>query len=298
MAYYNILTAITCNFSIVLLYLGFFMPGLGLDVLLLSDFSCKINQFLTRVLTHLISWLNVLTSFDRMISVIYPYKHRLISKKRHIILSIMLVIIDLSIMNSTNLFYNLTVIRSVYVNATNTTVTTKGCVGVNTITEIADLVAIISRTLLPFFLMFFSNSALIVYLYKHRRVISTTRSMKKELNFSVSVIAQNIIFVLLMTPYSVAKVYQYNIDYILKSRYFNLTKEVVIFNIFYVCAACLSTYTSCYLFFVNVAFNKLFRKELRVISRQILFKCFPSVVVVVICIHVLSISLFAASIIG
>ncbi len=275
-AMYNILIALASNCSILIYYLILFPQSMDFNFLKISDFSCKINSFLLRVFLQLVSWLNVVVSFDRMIIVLYPYTHPKLTTNRIIDISFMLLFVFISLMNGVNLWFKVVVTQSIFNNNTNTSFMVADCIGENVIlNEARDMIAIIMRNLLPFVLMLVSNSALIRGLFKQKRSLNLNRSMKREMNISVSVIAQNIMFILFMTPIAIALIYQYNSQfYTIQKGAANSTRTIVLINLLILISACLATFTICFPFIVNFLFNKLFRKEFLFIVKSIFFLLF------------------------
>ena len=271
-AVYTIFIAIAGNVYIVLMYFNFFPQAYSVNYAATSDLSCKLNSFLLRVFPHLISWLNVMMSVDRMTSVLYPNLYLLVKTNKFICLASVCVFIALCMVNSINLWFKVMIVQRIFNPATNSTLVIRDCTSEG-LTQTRDLIGIVMRTLLPFTCMFVSNTALIVGLWRQkRRMLNMTRSLMREFNFCVSVLAQNGLFILSLAPHSAAVIFQYTFIYYTSSTANNSTRMFALINLAVICGICLSTYTVGYTFVVNLVFNRLFRKEFGLIVNGVFYR--------------------------
>ena len=261
-AAYNIYIALTGNICIVLLYISFLPQSYGINLYAYSDLSCKLNSFLLRIFTQMISWLNVLMSLDTMLSVLAPSKYKSHKTNRLVYCVFAFVFVCLCVVNSANLWFRVMVVQQIYDPLTNTTLNRVDCVSATIIMQTRDMISIIVRILVPFTLMLITNVSLIVGLFRIKISLKQNNSLRRERRLSVSVLAQNLLFIVFMAPQAVAIVYQYLVSYYtIQSNLTNSTRFQVIFNLAILCSSALSTNTICFTFVINLVFNKLFRQE-------------------------------------
>ena len=262
MAAYNICIAFTGNIATIVLYFSFFPRAYGLQLDTYSDLSCKCITYASRVFNQMISWLHVMMSLDRMISIVNPALHLIVKTRRFITLACLFVFVCLLLVNIPNVLFRITK------NAYNAQA---HCTSDKATTRARDMIRIIMRTLLPFALILAANSVVIVNLFRQKRKLSHKRTMRKKISFSVSVVAQNLLFILFMVPQTVVIIYQYKVAFHPDSQnntpLFTLRNQALI-NLGITCAAALSTYTICSSFLVNVIFNKIFRKHLTILAKR------------------------------
>ena len=122
------------------------------------------------------------------------------------------------------------------------------------------------RTVLPITSMCFINSALIASVFKQKRTLNLNRSLRREVNFTLSVVAQNVLFIILMTPHTILLCYQFKVSYFNGTNAASSKTTVALLNLLYMSAITLASSTVCCFFFVNLAFNKLFRKEFLILT--------------------------------
>ena len=265
MALYNVYIAYASNTCVIIMYFSFFPQAYGLNLTAYSDFSCKFISYTIRVFTQMISWLHTLLSMDRMVSVLSPTWHLSLKTPTFTKASSLVLFVALLAVNLENMWFKKLDGRP-----------TPQCTSDSETSEARDMINIVMRTLLPMALMLVANNVLIVSLFKQKHDIHLDRSMKREISFSVSVLVQNLLFVVFMVPQAVSVIYQYNADYrTSKSSPVSSTRLGAIINLCMACANVLATYTICCSFLVNLVFNKLFRDELRVVARILLSMVSP-----------------------
>ena len=251
MPFYNIAIALTGNVTIILLFLSI-NPQIYPQIS--TEFACQLLSYLIRVYSQMISWLHVMMSLDRMVSVLWPASHLLIKKRLFTRVAAIIVFICLLGINMAN-FWTSSFIR-----------TKSQCQTEYSSNDAHDLISIVMQTILPIMLMIVANSVLIVSLFKQKRNLNLDRSLRREISFSVSVLAQNLLFIVFMVPEAVAVIYQYYSDYAGTTS----IRLLAIISLTITCANVLSTYTICSSFLVNLAFNKIFREELNICIRSLL----------------------------
>ena len=180
-------------------------------------------------------------------------------KRKFMYLYLILIMLFSMICHSSNLLLNIVSTIS-YNPTTNQTTTTKFCTTNEIIINLRDGLTIIFRSILPFIVMIILNISLIRNLFIMKKKFNMTRSLSRELNFSFSIIALNVLFLISILPNIVClillNIYQYGFKSQLTS------KNLVIINLTFSVSIFFLTYNYVFPFFVNLKFNKLFRKEL------------------------------------
>ena len=258
MAAHNRFIALTGNISIILQYVSVFPQAYGLNLKATSTFACIFISYMSRVFTQMISWLHVMMSLDRMISVLSPALHLRVKSTRFARITAAIIFISLCALNSINFCFKVTTTTTNSSASSNATLAK--CVSSPKITEIRDMFHIIMRTFLPLSFMLVANSVLIVSLFKQKRNLNLDRSMRKEISFSVSVLVQNLLFIVFTVPQAFSVMYQYYSEFA-ESEAASI-RFLAVINLGMTCANELATYTICCSFLVNLIFNKLFREEL------------------------------------
>ena len=215
------------------------------------------------------SWLNVLIAFDRWLSNKYQNKYRFMEKRKFMYLFLFLIMLFSMICHFSNLFLNL-VSTSTVNTSTNQTIITKLCTSYEIAINIRDMSVIIFRTLLPFFVMFILNISLIRNVLSMKKKLNITRSLSRELNFSFSIIALNMLFLISLLPNMVCLILLNIFQYGFKSQL--TSKNLAIINFGFSISIFFITYNYAFPFLVNLKFNKLFRNELVLFIKKLRFK--------------------------
>lgn len=186
--------------------------------------------------------------------------------RKFMYLYLVLIMLFSMICHSSNLLLNIVSTTS-FNPSTNQTTTTKLCTTNEIIVNIRDGLTIIFRSILPFIVMLILNISLIRNLLNMKKKLNMTRSLSRELNFSFSIIALNILFLISILPNMVClillNIYQYGFKSQLTS------KNLVIINLAFSASLYFLTYNFSFPFFVNLKFNKLFRKEFLLLLKNL-----------------------------
>ena len=139
-------------------------------------------------------------------------------------------------------------------------ITKKNCIAINKDIQLAqDMIHVVMRIILPVFIMFVCSYTLIKHVLNVRRTIIRERNQKRENRFTVAVAFSNFAFLFFNLPVTV----YYFILY-----YFTLSKITLSpltgaqFNLFCTVANLFSCMFTLGQFWIDLAFNRLFRKEI------------------------------------
>ena len=250
------------DLSLLLFFLFLFRSGstMGVNLYLQGDSICKFLTLLRRFILHASSWAPVLTTFDRVTFVLYGHsdRFRFLKSKLNLTLIILVGFVVLIVVNIPNLFF--------YVNAKGT-----ACTGDFIVTISSDIISILTRTYIPFTLMIIFNVLMIRKIFKNNRTLAAKQTglAQKETHFTFVVIAYDIYFLVFNFPLSVFYImYDINLydgalagDALFAGAYnvFNTTTANFAF--------CVQTFS----FFLYLAFNKLFLKEILIILGKLPF---------------------------
>ena len=216
----------------------------------MSDGLCKFLTYLKRFTLHISSWMPVLITFDRLIFVIHgqDQKFRFMKRKRYLSLIILVMFICLAIIDIPNLFFELMVNNGIAI-----------CSGSFGIVLSSDMISTFLRTYIPLFLMLCCNIIMKrkVFDNKLRAVRRRSSLSQKENQFTFSVMAYDAYFFLLNFPLAVCYIF---FDVNLYTGALSGEFGAVYNFVFYIFVN-LSFLQQTFSFFMNLAFNKLFRRE-------------------------------------
>ena len=159
--------------------------------------------------------------------------------------------------NSTNLtrIFNET-LNTTFIMRTNLT----ACFQANLNIVLAqDMIFMIMRILLPFIVMVICNVILVNYISNRRKIIIRERKAKKEYSFTIAVLIMNASFLFC----NISVVIYYIMAYYLKFSGASLPLVSVYINsLFGTCAILFSYMFTLSEFFIDLIFNKVFRKRI------------------------------------
>ena len=256
---FNIFIDIVNNILFLSAFPFYYTKAIGNDIELWSDFSCKIINYVFKLTVAYNSWLNVLISFDRMASVVYPHRFKFMKKKKFIYIIFALILIVLCFMYTPNLLLKVITISVNSTDVNQTSTTTKLCSGSPLLVNIRDGIAMLFRIILPFILMLIFNIILIKSLIKTKRNLNIDRSLRKEEKFARSILALNFLFFITTLPYLIALVLLNLFQYSSKSTF--SSSETALINFSLSVAVSISVYNHGLPCLVNLYFNKVFREE-------------------------------------
>ena len=200
------------------------------------------------------SWLSVMATFDRMVSVTFPARITFIKDKKKLTW-IATVLFGLILALSTpNLVFRLQNILTA-----NGTLSVQ-CVANTSITAFRDLIGLIVRFILPIALEFVLNIVLIYKLIKHRKSLNNTRDLTREYRFAFTIVVLNSLYFVCETPTFVITLYLNWTGY--NQTNVALTRASAIANFAFGLSLVLTSFRYTCLFYVNLLLNKVFRREL------------------------------------
>jgi hypothetical protein len=173
------------------------------DPTIISDFVCKLFNYLAYGMSAISPWCLVYISFERFIVIKY-YSKRFVYKKKKI------QIIFLILLFAFNILYHINVIFSYDIeNFYNSTI----CYFNNNHNQIiVGNMVLVNIFLLPFFLMLLFSILLIISIFKSRSTVNLNntsreiRQRRKDIKVSISLLFMNLLFLLLNLP---IQIYQF-----------------------------------------------------------------------------------------
>lgn len=264
MGYYNIVISMVNILSSIFGTLNYIGQAIGKDLTLISDFSCIFLTFGMRIFAQMSSWMNVFVTVDRMVTITYPNKYPFLKNKKKLSFMILTQFLIICIINVTNLLLKVETIVTLN-PATNKTITTKACTSTNeAIITIRDIIVLLFRAALPIILMISMNIYLMIKLVRERVKLKRLNELRKEYQFAISIFFMNALYTLFLLPGFVIIIYLNAIQ-----SYKNLNIEVAVLQFAYVIALLIASCEFFFTFFVNILFNKIFKKELIVFLNEI-----------------------------
>nr|QVK45679.1 G protein-coupled receptor [Proales similis] len=258
-------------FTVVIVFENL-LPSLGVELTLHSDALCKLGTFVSRLVVHTSSWLQAFVAFERFMFISHPSRSGFL-RHQHKVMRVLLAMLGvLSLLDSINLSYF--VLRVEELDEDNRTViTASDCVASNTVTIIAENMYSLLRTIIPFILMAFFNTRIVLKIIRSRsrsfnetRTNSRGKREKKDALFTRAMLALNILFILSYFPSFLFYAYR-NV----RNSFFESNPSVLMItrDEFYLMIALIFAHTfQASTFFCNLYFNKFFRKEIQLAIRH------------------------------
>jgi hypothetical protein len=266
MGFYNlIISTLNVAYLILALFQSTYLTS--------SQYACILIPYFTRIIYQMSSWLNVMVLFDRMILISYKRRSNEsfspvfnVKKVSLIIVALMAIIF---IVNVPNLLFHLDT-QTFFNPLTNTTIVYTSCTSDLRTILLRDIIASVTRVILPLVLEVIINTILISKLlkftdYKNNANLETTSlsmmSHEREYRFAQTIIILNVIYgvsnLISVITIVLINVYGYNQTYIS-----TMSDESAIASFAYVCANIFAIFINFDLIFlVNVITNKKFREE-------------------------------------
>lgn len=256
MGFYNIFTAITNNMIIAFNFFIYFTQGLDNDAVLMSNFLCGFLNYTSRVSTCFASWLNLMVNFDRMLFVLFPNKFLFLKNKKILLIILSILFITASFINLPNLYFKITT-EYIYSNKTGQNITTLACSPPKNLQVLINVTRISITALIPSILGLVVNSFLINKLIKLREKVRKAVALKIEYSFAKSIAAITLFTIFSVIPFFITL----SIMSIMAQFNLSSTKIYLIMNVLYALSLLVVSYNYCFVFFINLIYNSLFRLE-------------------------------------
>ena len=208
----------------------------------------KVFYNIENVLLQILFWTQVLISFDRFIFVFFPIKGVRIMVKKWVLYSIMLGLFAFTLCVNSPYFIRYSSIHSY--NNTNRTIIGQLSVDVKRVTN---YIKILLEVYIPYLIMITLDFLVIVRLRKSKtNILSSSRNNRTD-RFTINTILIDLIYLIFNLSASIFNIYFFIRDY----TSFIVYKVVFINHIFQL----LPFIYSCFIFFIFIAFNRIFRTE-------------------------------------
>ena len=259
MGFYNIIISI---FNILIIVVGsiqYFPTSIGaVNFFLISNFWCVLMTSSSRILIHMVSWLNVMVSLDRTLCVSLSNRLKFIQIRKNMLMFMLAMFAVVCALNSPNFFFKLEYDVSFNYTSNKTVSINVRCAATKLITNIRDTIAQLIRTVIPIILQIILNTILIYKLIQTKKQVNISRSLQKEYKFAFTIIMLNFLFIITQAPLLIFTIY---INFIAQQSNID-SKQMAINNFASIVSTLFSTYLFFSLFFVNLIFNKLFQREI------------------------------------
>lgn len=210
----------------------------------ISDFTCRFFYVWNRFLIHVSSWIQVIISTDRFLSV-YLARKQTRQTKYTTLYTILTVAIALLIIDATNAFH--------YLDQNQ-------CTGSVLVQISIDILSVLLRTIIPIVIMAAIDVVLVNHIKAIRRRLFIIRSghNRSEHHFTISVVLVNFVFFFFNFPLSVSL--------ILQNVFANTNSlspiQLAQFNLYSSLASIFAFFFQTLEFYINFSTNRLFRREI------------------------------------
>lgn len=215
-----------------------------------SDVSCRLLSFFRRLLNHSSTGVTVYITIDRFVAVYYHQAHaKYFKSKRTMSLHMLLILVLLILVNIPNLFF--------YIPRPGAACTADVDLFVAT-----DLLSALTRTVIPLSIMTLLN-VLIIKKMRQSSAITITRSShaQKEHYFTITVSFYNIFYFVSSFPLMIYFILN---DVNLISGWYKTDPVLqVTYNLFFGIVQNFSYIKPVFTFYMNLALNKIFQKEIK-----------------------------------
>ena len=195
------------SFGLLNILQHYLKNNLFINIRTISDLSCKVFEYLVYIFLPISAWLLVYVCIERFFMIKYPlrYKHL---KRKSVQLSLVLLIIIINLVFYTVIFFGIQVFKTVSYDKFNNSVTHLICYPISLpLMNLFVTVDLLNSTILPGCLMIVNTGLLIFALYKSRSKFfhqnpnkQEKKRKKKDIQFALSCISLNIIFLVMNVP--------------------------------------------------------------------------------------------------
>lgn len=222
-------------------------------------YFCHFYNLFSAVALQTPSFAQIYISYDLYRSIC-KFKKKPLRKKNYIFFMVINILFLLAINSiyftffiKNNNFLNET---SVNLNSTITNYSLSECMGTELTDLIADGIDVFLRGLIPFTIIFIINYSVTKQVFKTKNNIQQVKSLKKEYNFAITVIAINIVFLFIYLPWIISFVLYHKIQ-IIDSR-----SDIRLYELILTISDCIAYLNNYSPFLINILFNNIFREEL------------------------------------
>ena len=258
--FYNIVIS---SWNIVVLFNGlllYFPASINAqDLLLFSDLTCILINYLTRTNVQMSAWLHVFLTIDRYLCVAYNNKLKYIfNNRKRLSLIFVGIFFILGAINVPNLFFRISLDEKSNVKCDSTPL----------INQIRNMIISLFRIILPIIFQIVFSVLLIYKLFKVRSNVNRNQSMEKEYKFARTILWLNLMFIITEIPFLFITLYFSLLGMIPKFPLdANASHSLAIATLVYYVATLFSLYLFGSIFFVNLFTNTLFKREIKTIFR-------------------------------
>ena len=230
------------------------------DLTLVNNTSCKIVTLLKRAIRNLPPWLLVLISIERYMHLKFKFNKNFKNKTLIFFSSFFLIVFLMLSFNITNLFYYLNNTKNSTLNTTNNS----KCSTSSDLKFIAVLTAATFRSFIPVLFLVVLNWFIISKLIINTKQLKESKKkeakmFRREYHFTFMTLVLSSFFVILNLPDAIC--------HLVRNTYSSVnsqdTKTLAIIDFIWDTTYDASNFYYSSFFFINLLFNSIFRKELR-----------------------------------
>lgn len=242
------------DFVLLLLLLFVLRPNplvFAENLFIKNNAACKLLTFIRRFISHISCNLTIILTFDRFVAVCFQIKYRFMQNRKILLTIISVSTLVVFIGNFPNLLF--------YVSYSGSSVS---CTTSSSALVAASVTAVFFRAYFPLFTMGVMNFLIIRKMRKSSRVsLRQTAESRKENSFTMAVISYDVFFFITSLPVSIFLVINDVYDY---SGWLNTNPILrANFSLYFGITLSFSYGKQFLTFFMNLFFNKIYRKEMR-----------------------------------
>ena len=247
------------------LFIYKYLPIKGFDISKMSPVGCSLLQYLSRLLQQIPLYLQLVIAFEIYVKIAYPFKFKLLRKKQNLVLIYGIMVIAVALFLSVNTIkyqtfsYTYSNVTVLVENSTNHTIiqmvqVSVSCIANNIVNIVAFFTSSFSRVIITTATMGCLDILTCLTLIKNKKKLNASK--KKEFQFAVICLINDVLFFLFECPLSVTEILTVVYSNIL--LYPSSSFEVATIGLIHSFTNVLSFSYLVMPFFINIIFNKLF----------------------------------------
>ena len=252
--------------NVIVLLFSFFLINskitLGYDLSITSDTACALVWFIRRVTRLFPPWIEVLVTFDRYLFIFYTNRFNFIRVKRNISYIIIGIFVLLLFQSIPNLFFRTSESKDIE-NQSNGSYIVIKCSGSKNLSIVSDTISLFIKTIIPSLIMLILSLIIIKKIKNQKKKLKyksnrDTRTFK-EIQFTISIIGMNMVFLVLNLPLSIMNPVKSLYNYLNEQNEKDSLASSI--NLIYTITFQISNLYYSTMFFSFLIFNKIFHRR-------------------------------------
>ena len=233
-----------------------YLPSIGLDPSIISSFTCHTFYYTSRIIQEIPLFIQALISFINYLGVCYQSKFLYLKKKLNLYISFTIIILFISFVNIPNMFRELKNEKTLSDGNIYNSNSNKTCVSVGLFHIISNSETALFRSILPLLVISILNILNIKTIFRSKRDLNL--DLKREKRFAFVLVCLSILYLVFNLPLACIQI----TDIFYTDVFINInSKNLITIELIYDISRAWAFVYYGIGFFVNISFNRLFRKN-------------------------------------